>query len=79
MFPLIFYSMCAHKISFMQHLTTNNLCVKLIVRNMCKHIFRKNIYVHSKSSCVPSSHDQCARAHVHGLEGTLDAQWSSGE
>ena len=37
---------------------------------MCKTIFGWNIYVRSKFSCVRSSHDQCARAHVH-TEGAL--------
>ena len=60
MVPLTFYSLCAHKISFVQHLTTVNLYVELSVRNMCKHIFKRNTYVCSKFSCVRSSHDQCA-------------------
>jgi len=34
--------------------------------------FLKKIYVRSKLSCVRSSHDLCARAHVHSLEGTMD-------
>src|SRR6218665_1335310 len=38
---------------------------------LCKNIFGRNIYVHSKFSCVRSSHGLCARAHTHSLEGTL--------
>ena len=33
--------------------------------------FLKKIYVCSKYSCVRSSHDLCACAHAHSLEGTL--------
>jgi len=36
-----------------------------------KNIFGVNIYVRSKYSCVRSSHDLCAHAHMHSLEGTL--------
>jgi len=32
--------------------------------------FWVNIHVHSKVSCVRSSHDLCARAHAHTLEGS---------
>ena len=49
---------CAHKIPFVQHSTTINLFV-----------FGRNIYVRSKFSCVRSSHDLCAHAHAHSLEG----------
>jgi len=38
---------------------------------MCKHIFYMEIYVRSKFSSVRSSHDLCAGAHVHSLEGTF--------
>jgi len=37
---------------------------------MCKIIFGRN-FVHSKFSCVRSSHDMCARAHAHSVEVTL--------
>jgi len=37
---------------------------------MCKNILARNIYVRSKF-CVRSSHNMCARAHVHSVEGTL--------
>jgi len=36
-----------------------------------KHIIGGNIYVRSKISCVRSSHNLCARAQAHSLEGTL--------
>ena len=36
-----------------------------------QNIFGRNIYGHSKFSCVHSSHDLCSPAHVHSLEGTL--------
>ena len=36
-----------------------------------KHIFGRNIYVHSKFYCEHLSHDLCVHAHVHSLEGTL--------
>jgi len=38
---------------------------------MCKNSFEGNIYVRSMFSCVRSSHDLCAHAHMHSLEGTL--------
>jgi len=39
---------------------------------MCaKNIFKREIYVYSKFSCVCSPHDLCASAHAHSLEGTL--------
>jgi len=43
--------------------TTCKICSKLI--------FYRKIYVRSKFSCVSSSHDLCACAHAHSLEGTL--------
>src|SRR6218665_1775074 len=33
--------------------------------------FKKNIYVRTKFSCESSSHDLCARTHVHSSERTL--------
>jgi len=39
---------------------------------MCKSIFWKEHNVRSKFTYVRSSHDLCARAHTHNLEGTLD-------
>ena len=39
--------------------------------NMCKKIVGGNIYVRSKFSCVHLSHDLCACARAHSLEGTL--------
>jgi len=36
---------------------------------MCKNILPRYIYV--KFSCVHSSDDMCARAHMHSLERTL--------
>jgi len=41
-------------------------CIKYV-----ENIFKKNIYVRSKFSCVRSSHDLGARAHAHSLDGTL--------
>jgi len=42
------------------------------VHEICaKDIFGGNIDVRSKFSCVRSSHDLCARAHAHSLEGIL--------
>src|SRR6218665_405134 len=39
---------------------------------MCKNIFERNIInVHSKFSCMRSSHGLCVRAHAYCLEGTL--------
>jgi len=35
------------------------------------NIFGRNIYVRLKFSCVCSSHDLCACAHMHSLEGIL--------
>ena len=66
MFPLIFQSVCAHKISVVQHFTITQLCLERHERNMCKSIFERNIYVHSKFACVRSSHDLCAHAQLRG-------------
>jgi len=45
---------------------------------MYKNIVGGNIYVRSKFYCVRTSHDPCARAHMHSLEGTLvTASWIS--
>src|SRR6218665_894657 len=35
------------------------------------NLIGRNIYVLSKFSCERSSHNLCARAHAHSLEGTL--------
>ena len=61
MFLLICQSLCAHKISFVQHFSTTHLYLERRVWNMCKNIFGRNIYVCSKFSSVCSSHDLCAR------------------
>jgi len=54
-----------------QHFTTINLYVELTVRNTCKNIFGRNIYVRSKFFCVHSSHNLCGmRAHAH-LRGNI--------
>jgi len=36
-----------------------------------KTFLNGNFVVRSEFSCVRSSHDLCARAHAHSLEGTL--------
>ena len=56
-----------HKISFVQHLTRTHLNLEH-VRNMCKTFLKECAL---KVSCVRSSHELCAHAHVHSLEGTL--------
>src|SRR6218665_2063969 len=38
---------------------------------MCKNVFEGNIPACCKFSCMHSSHDLCAHAHVHSLERTL--------
>src|SRR6218665_704579 len=47
MFPLIFQSLCAHKICFVPHLTITSLNLEC-VQNMCKKHFEEEIYVRSK-------------------------------
>jgi len=69
MFPLIFLSLRAHKIYFVQHFTWTRLNLEWHVWNMCIHIFGRNIYVHFKFSCVRSSNNVFVRAHR--LYGTL--------
>ena len=64
MFPVIFKSLCAHKISFGQHFTRTHLYLERRVWNLCKNMFGRNIYVRSKFSCVRSSHGLCARAQL---------------
>jgi len=71
MFPLIFQSLCAHKISFVQHFTTTHCIWNIAICALCKNIFWRDIYVHYKFSCVCSSYSLCARAQAHSLEGTL--------
>ena len=43
MFPLILQSLCAHKISFVQHFTRTRLYLDWRVPKMCKSIFGWNI------------------------------------
>ena len=70
MFPLIFQSLCAHKISFVKQFIKTHLYLEWRVwNNVQKHVCGRNIYVLSKFSCVPSSHGLCA--HTHSLEGAL--------
>src|SRR6218665_1911941 len=72
MFPLLFESLCAHKVSLVQHFTRTRLYILWndMYEIMCKH-FKKKHYVRSKVSRVRSSHGLCARAHAHSLEGTM--------
>jgi len=69
MFPLIFQNLCAHKISFVQHFTRTHLYFERRVWNTWKNIFRRNIYVRAKFSCVRLSHGLCARAQLRGNIG----------
>jgi len=57
MFPLIFQSLCVHKISFVQYFTRTHLYLEWRIWNMCKIIF-----VRSKFSCVHLSHGLCVGA-----------------
>src|SRR6218665_1335704 len=60
MFPLIFQSLCTHKISFVQYLARTRLYLERSV--LCgKIFFGRNIYVRP-------SHG--SHAHAHSLEGT---------
>jgi len=49
MFPLIFQSLYAHKISIVQHFTWTHLNMEWLVWNMCKNIFEGNIYVRTRA------------------------------
>jgi len=71
MFPLIIESLCAHKISFVQHFTRTHLYLKQCVLNRCKSIFGRNIYVCTRSFLVCARLTACVEAHMHCLEGTL--------
>ena len=44
-------------------------CIKYMQKALLE--LREHLYIRSKFSCVRSSHDLCARAHAHSLEGTL--------
>src|SRR6218665_12218 len=48
-------------------------CISICFAHMkyVQKVLLKKIYVRSKFSCVHSSHDLCAHAHAHSLEGTL--------
>jgi len=71
MFPLICLSLCAHKISFVQHFT-GFVCIWNDMYEICaKSFLEGTFYVHSKFSCVRSSHDLCMSAHAYSLEGTM--------
>jgi len=59
--------LCEHKICFVQHFTSTHLSLEQHVRNMCKNISRRNIYVCSRFSCV------CSRP-VHVRKRTHAAQ-----
>ena len=71
MFPLIFQSLCEHKIGFVQHFTRIRLYLERRLGNNVQNSFGRNIYVRSKFSCVRSFHGLCARHNAHSLEGTL--------
>src|SRR6218665_3615872 len=70
MYPLIFESLCAHKISFVQHFTRTHVYGTTWMK-LCANILGRNIYVRLKFSSVRSSHGLCASANAHSLEGTL--------
>jgi len=54
-FPLIFQSLCAHKISFVQHFITTHLYFKWVYEIiMCKNNFGRKIYVHSSLCALVS-------------------------
>jgi len=73
MFPLIFVGLWKFPLcNSLPELTWIwNDVYKICARNS----FGRNIYVHSKFSCVRLSHNLCARLHAHSLEGTLDTSW----
>src|SRR6218665_1482051 len=74
MLPLIFQSLCGHKISFVQHFTRIHLYLeqRIGLYEICVNsFFEGTFYVRSKFSCGPSSYGLCARVHARSLEGTL--------
>src|SRR6218665_3803397 len=47
------------------------MCIKYVLKTFLKG----NFVVRSEFSCVRSSHDLCACAHAHSLQGTLVHTW----
>src|SRR6218665_3868294 len=71
MFPLLFESLCAHKISFVQHFTRTRLynLWNDMYEIMCKHFKKKHMCAPSFLVCAHLT--ACVCAHAHSLEGTL--------
>jgi len=67
MFPLIFQSLCAHKISSVQHFTWTRLNLELRVWNNVQKTFLERIFM-----CAPSFL-MCARRMTHARAHTLTA------
>jgi len=47
------------------------------IKYVPKTYLKGHFVVRSEFSCVRSSHDLCARAHAHSLEGTLPQRWDN--
>src|SRR6218665_1300942 len=65
MFPLIFLSLCVHKISCVQHLTSNHLRLERHEK-ICANTLLKENFCALQVFCVRSSHDLCACAQLRG-------------
>src|SRR6218665_1047172 len=75
MFPLIFYKVCVCVKFLLCNIYLNSSEFRMMsMKYVQKPFLEGKFYVRSKFSCVRSSRDLCARAHVNSLEGTL--HWS---
>src|SRR6218665_173487 len=72
MFPLIFQSLCAHKISFVQHDTWTHLyLVTACMQCLQKHFWKEYLCALQVFLCAFVSRLVCACTHAHSLKGTL--------
>ena len=72
MLTVIFQSLPAHNIAYVQHFTSTHLYIERHVGNACKNIFKGN-FVCAPSLFVCAHQTPCVpqRARTHNLEGTL--------
>jgi len=68
MFPLIFQSLCAQKISFVQHFTMSHLFLEWNVWNMWKNIFGRTSMCAQSFTCIGLI---SPLVRTHSLEGTV--------
>src|SRR6218665_502492 len=64
-------SMCAYNFFCATFCHYKSVCRMKCKKYVQQENFLRNTYASSKFSCVCSSHNLCAHAHVHTLEGTL--------